>query len=351
VTAPRVLRPLLWPASLIWSFAARVRVVAYRSGILPRKKLPGTVISVGNLTTGGTGKTPLVIWLAEKFHGEGKRVGILTRGYRAHGVGPDGKPQSDEVGIYRHWLDGVAEIGVGANRHATGEELAARGVNWFLLDDGFQHLRLARDVDIVLLDATDPFGGDLLPLGMLREPKSALTRADLIVITRAIRTPAVDAAIRRYTDAPIFHAQPDLLYLMERANPPSGFGSNGGGSRPAGPAYYEEPTFAFAGIGNPQAFFDDLKRWNVIMVGQMAFPDHHFYSQADADEIESRALAAGAHRIVCTEKDLHNLTRVRFRELRVDIAYIGMNVENAEGFLSAVTQLAERRRAKSLRTV
>ena len=122
-----------------------------------------------------------------------------------------GTSSSDEVQLLRHRLGDRVAIGVGADRFARGSELAKKGVEWFVLDDGFQHLALARDVNIVLVDATNPFGGGyLLPAGRLREPRTALARADIIVITRSEYTPAVEATIRHYSAAPIFHARPRL---------------------------------------------------------------------------------------------------------------------------------------------
>ena len=124
----------------------------------------------------------MVLWIAERLAREGKKTAILTRGYRgtadpsAHGL-----PQSDEVALLRERLSGKVQIGVGGDRYKNGEALVRHGVDWFVLDDGFQHLKLARDADVVLVDATDPFGGGMvLPAGRLREPASALGRADVV---------------------------------------------------------------------------------------------------------------------------------------------------------------------------
>ena len=216
-------RSLLWPFSLLYGAAAHLRARAYRRGIFKPQHLDGVVISVGNLTTGGTGKTPMVLWIAERLMHEGKKVGILTRGYRGEKVTPSSGidaqaattnaaiSTSDEVRLLQARLGDRVPLGVGANRYEQGRELAKLGVNWFVLDDGFQHLQLARDVDIVLIDATNPFGGGrLLPAGHLREPRSALARADIIVITRSTHAPAIEAAIRRDSAAPIFYARPKL---------------------------------------------------------------------------------------------------------------------------------------------
>ncbi len=135
---------------------------------------------MGNLTVGGTGKTPMVLWIAERLAAEGKKAAILTRGYRGtDDANSPGVPQSDEVALLRERLSGKVQIGVGADRFKNGEVLARHGVDWFVLDDGFQHLKLSRDADVVLVDATDPFGGGMtLPAGRLREPVSALRRAE-----------------------------------------------------------------------------------------------------------------------------------------------------------------------------
>ncbi|MFZ0883768.1 MAG: tetraacyldisaccharide 4'-kinase, partial [Candidatus Acidiferrales bacterium] len=209
---------VLAPFSLIYRAVTHLRARAYRKGILKPRRLDATVISVGNLTVGGTGKTPMVLWIAERLASEGKNVGILTRGYRGRPTGSresadaaSSVSTSDEVRMLQSRLADRVAFGVGADRYTNATRLAKRGVNWFVLDDGFQHLQLARDVDIVLIDATNPFGGGrLLPAGRLREPRSALARADIVVITRSNHAPAVEAAVRRETDASIYYARPKL---------------------------------------------------------------------------------------------------------------------------------------------
>lgn len=158
MTRSPILRWLLWPASMAFGVGVALRSAAYRWRILKTRRLEGKVISVGNLTVGGTGKTPMVMWLAQRLLAEGKQAGILTRGYRGGDGEEPGAPPSDEVALLRGRLERGAMLGVGAERFVKGKMLERHGVQWFLLDDGFQHLRLARDVDIVLLDASDPFG-------------------------------------------------------------------------------------------------------------------------------------------------------------------------------------------------
>src|SRR5438874_9934803 len=181
MTFPRPVRILLYPLSILDGGIVRLRMRLYEQGWLKRKRLKGTVISVGNLTVGGTGKTPMVIWLAEKFLAEGKRVAILSRGYR----GSNGT--SDEVELMKFRLQGRVTFGVGKNRFAEGRRLESQqSIDVFLLDDGFQHLQLARNLNILLMDASRPLAGEsLLPAGRLREPLVAMSRANLIVFTSA----------------------------------------------------------------------------------------------------------------------------------------------------------------------
>jgi tetraacyldisaccharide 4'-kinase len=342
---------LLWPFTLPYGAAAHLRARAYRKGILKQQHLDGTVISVGNLTTGGTGKTPMVLAIAEHLLAEGKNVGILTRGYRGEKFAPASQNDSptatkttttnaltatsDEVRLLQSRLGTRVQFGVGANRYEQGRELAKRGVNWFVLDDGFQHLQLARDVDIVLIDATNPFsGGRLLPAGHLREPRSALARADIIVITRSTRAPAIESAIRRDSAAPIFYAQPKLDAIRC-------FTDNRPGAAVALDALPK--LFAFCAIGNPTAFLEDLRAWRLDIVGHKFFPDHHRYTDHDDQEILQQASAAGAGALICTEKDLFNLYAIYYGKLPTFYCSISMQIDNADDFWRTVIALAEQR--------
>src|SRR5882724_8490551 len=154
---PLVVRILLWPLSIIYAGGAWLRAWSYARGWLRQRRLNGAVISVGNLTVGGTGKTPMVLWLAEKFLAEGKRVAILSRGYR-------GEPgTSDEIELLRARLGAKVRFGVGADRFAEGRKLEeAEPVDVFLMDDGFQHLSLARDLNILLIDSSRPLRKEAL---------------------------------------------------------------------------------------------------------------------------------------------------------------------------------------------
>ncbi len=333
---------LLRPVSVFYSAISRIRVWCYRRGIFRRRRLPGTTISVGNLTVGGTGKTPMVLWLSERLAGEGKRVALLTRGYR--GVADattQGVPQSDEVALLRERLSGTVQLGVGADRYKNGEVLARHGTDWFLLDDGFQHLRLSRDADIVLIDATDPFGGGLtLPSGRLREPVSALSRADMIVITRSVQAPAtaIEGLVRRYTKSPVFYATTKLLSVLRVPRLDVGLP----------PQDWERVRFmAFCGIGNPRSFFDDARAWGLQLAGQRSFPDHHVYSPREAAALESEAAGCGADALLCTEKDVWNLRNVRFTAVPAYCCRIAFQL--SEGFRESLSEVLSRPRPGSAR--
>jgi tetraacyldisaccharide 4'-kinase len=178
-------RVVLSPLSVLYAGIVILRAWLYERGLLRSKRLQTPVISVGNLSLGGTGKTPMVIWLAERFLAQGKRVAILSRGYK----GSSGS--SDEIELMKSRLGNRVQFGVGSDRYAQGLRLEPSGVDIFLLDDGYQHLQLARDVNILLLDSSRPAANDrLLPAGRLREPLSGMSRADLLVFTAPKPIPA-----------------------------------------------------------------------------------------------------------------------------------------------------------------
>lgn len=333
---------LLWPLSLVYSFVVRAKAWGYARRIFRGRKLPGTVIAVGNLTVGGTGKTPMVLAIAERLAAEGKHAAILTRGYKGtEDAGASGLPQSDEVALLRERLVGKIQLGVGADRHKNGMVLARHGVDWFILDDGFQHLKLSRDADIVLVDATDPFGGgSVLPAGRLREPLSALRRADIVVITRSVQapSPALEAILRRHTNGPIFYASTILESVLRVP-----------GLKIALPNedWRKARLLAFCGIGNPAAFFDDLANWGFQVTQQIGFADHHVYTAQEATELELAAASSGADALLCTEKDVWNLRNVQFAALPVFCCRISF--ELPEGFWTALADAARRGKAGEAR--
>ena len=339
-------KSLLWPLSILYGAGARLRARAYRAGIVHQQRLRGVVVSIGNLTVGGTGKTPMVIWLAQRFAKAGRKTAVLSRGYRplpqrsrlADGTEiPPG--WNDEAALLHGRLGDTVAIGVGANRFAKGRELESRGLECFILDDGFQHLQLARDTDIVLLDATNPFGGGhCLPAGRLREPISALRRADIIVITRSEHAPATEAIIQRHTSAPIFYARAELLSLEVYSQPVSAQNT-----QPTG----NEKYFAFCGIGNPSAFFDDLAKWGIRLAGHAIFRDHHVYTETDLFELESRAIAAGADALLCTEKDIQDLMPLRTNRLPILFCKIALRFNDEEALWQTILGTIARKKPVS----
>jgi tetraacyldisaccharide 4'-kinase len=294
------------------------------------RRLQGTVISVGNLTVGGTGKTPIVLWLAERLISQGERPAILTRGYR--GAEDNGGKPADEVALLRMRLGADAQLGVGKNRYDSGHTLERHGAKWFILDDGFQHLALHRDANILLLDSSDPFGhSTLLPAGRLREPISALARADVVVITRGEHAPAAESIVRRHSNAAIFYARTELQAVLRA------------------PALKVEwpiqdrsaaRIFAFCGIGNPRSFFDDLRHWGFKVVGQRAFRDHHRYSAAEMESLAAAAQTNNADALICTEKDVFNIQAAKPGAFPIYACRIRMALSNPDGFWEAVQSVA-----------
>jgi tetraacyldisaccharide 4'-kinase len=297
-------RALLGPVAWIWKRMAT-------RAVKDQRRLKAPVISVGNITAGGTGKTPFVAWLAGRLQREGRRPGILTRGYgrRSHeavlalapGASANVSQTGDEAQIFLR--RGVAALGIGVERREAGRALHKRfGCDIFLLDDGFQHRKLARDLDIVLVDALAPFSnGRILPLGRLREPLEGLSRAGAFVITRTERarmTPAIERRLREYNpSAPIFHAATVADCWVEFAN----------GHEYHSADLASERAIAFCGLGNPASFWQTLASLGITPVETVEYHDHHSYSPA---ELRRLAQLAAAHRVTAlltTEKDAINL--------------------------------------------
>jgi len=323
MTLSPLLRLLLSPFSLLYGGLTRLRAGLYAHGVLRQKRLSHPVISIGNLTVGGTGKTPMVIWLARRLLADGHRVGILSRGYKSM----DGT--SDEIELMKIRLQNDAVFGVGPDRYEQGKLLES-DVDLFLLDDGFQHLSLARDLNILLIDALQPLARQrMLPAGILREPVSAMTRADVLIFTRTETAPRTNAAIEKFKGYPVFSAATRLI----------GFHRFGKGAEvlaleEIGPG----PFYAFCSIGNPGAFFQDLQNWKIPLVGRCEFEDHHRYDSRDACELVESARSAGAKALLTTEKDEQNLAHVSFSTTPVYTALIELEISKSDALLALVRE-------------
>ena len=307
----------------------RLRAWLYANGWLKQEELKGAVISVGNLTVGGTGKTPMVIWLADKFLAEGKSVAILSRGYRGFGS------TSDEIELMKRHLCGRVQFGVGRDRVAEGRKIESEDIDLFLLDDGFQHLQLARDVDIVLVDATRPLDKELvLPAGRFREPRTALERAHMVVFTRSEQAKPQVEAIERFPAIARYSSTTKLLGFRRHSEP------DAEPLRQLGP----EPVFAFCGIGNPEAFWGDLARWGLKVVGRKAFRDHHRYTRREIQALEREAESGGARTLVTTEKDAENLDVTFLPRMPVHAAVIALEIPEEARFLRELQERLKVRR-------
>lgn len=337
---------LLAPLASGYGRIMEMRARLYASNRLNRGRLPCTVIAVGNLTAGGTGKSPMTIHVAERLRGWGYGVAVISRGYKgtlsgsAAVVGDgrkvlcDAAAAGDEPVMMALRLPGVPVL-VGGDRLAAGRLAIARfRPDVIVCDDAFQHLRLMRDIDLVLLDQARPFGnGWLLPRGMLREPPSALARAHALVLTRC-REEMAGGPVKRPVglpeDKPLFatrHAPFICRVVGGRHSvlPPArvGLGPNGmeliRGRR----------AFAFSGIARNDDFRQGLQSAGCKLVGHLDFPDHHPYTEDELARIFSRAAATGAELLVTTEKDYARL--VRRHDWPLDLVVIGVRMAFPEG--------------------
>jgi tetraacyldisaccharide 4'-kinase len=259
------------------------------------------VISIGNITCGGTGKTPLVEITARRLVEMGRRPAILTRGYRPLA----GSDANDEMRVLAMNLPEVPQYRC-ADRRAGAREAIARGADVLILDDGFQHVKLARDLDIVLIDALCPFGGGrVLPAGLLREPLSALDSADLFGITRwSLVRPGTLALLEAYLRGR-FPRVPRVLIDTR----PLRWVSLAGETAPPG-SLRGERALAFCAIGNPEAFRRDVEGLGLEIADLVSFRDHHAYTPGDVERLSRRAEELGARVVIMTQKDAVKLPAV-----------------------------------------
>jgi tetraacyldisaccharide 4'-kinase len=330
----------------------------YRAGLrlrmwlpLKKKTLPGFVVSLGNLTVGGTGKTPAAAMLAQWALEHGHKPAILSRGYGGKSRKKvlevsDGKEvfstpfeAGDEPYLLAKKLKGVPVI-ISKARHDAGLLVHKKcGADFFILDDGFQHIRLHRDLDIVLLDATRPFGNKhLLPWGPLREPIDQLVRADAFILTRSgenVLPGLMEFMTNRFPGKPVFRSR----HMPQKIMFPRSW-------RSYGPAFLlGKKVAAFTGIAKPAQFRDTLKKLGAEVLLFKTFPDHYPFSRA---EIEEMILwAKNADCLITTEKDWVRIENLRIHEDK--LCYLTVNFElltERESFFNLVVEKVKRRKAR-----
>jgi tetraacyldisaccharide 4'-kinase len=331
---------LLSPFAMLYGAITRSRLSLYRRGMLKPAKLGAPVISIGNLTMGGTGKTPLVGYVCRLAAASGRKPCVLTRGYARENPSrrvlvSDGtnviageREAGDEPYLLAQNLQGIAAVVSDANRVAAGEwAIRQLGCNVFVLDDGFQHLQLERDLNILTVDATNAWGnGKLLPRGILREPVEGLRRADCVVITRADQCETVNALISEIKSlaptVPVFTSRMKYKALRSLAT---------------GEVIEKVPTpvTAFSAIGNAGSFRRQLEAAGIEATEFVQFRDHHRYSQADIDSLIEKARTARAECLITTAKDAVKLTNLSF-PIPCYIFDIEIEIDEADRFAAPV---------------
>jgi tetraacyldisaccharide 4'-kinase len=340
-------RMLLFPLyllSLPYGGAVRARSLFYSLGLLKTKTLPCPVISIGNITVGGTGKTPLVMALAKGLMEKGISVGILSRGYKGKRISKpvvsDGKAiflspeeSGDEAFLMASACQGIPVL-VGKDRFTNGRVALQRfGVRGLLLDDGYQHLALYRNINILLIDSHIGFGDHtLLPRGILREPLSHLRRADLFLLTKVENPQTVQALERKihkiHPSSQVFHSHYEPVSLVSPNGDEEDLNS-----------LKESKILALSGIANPVYFFSMLRRCGAEIVGEAVFPDHHSYTREDLSSVEQKSKRADC--IVTTEKDMVKLKELDIHQLPIRALRVKVKIWEEEEFYQRIVKAFE----------
>lgn len=302
-------------AALPYAALSRFRTGLYRSGLLPQRRLPVPVVSIGNVTIGGTGKTPIVILLTEWLLSQGKRVAILSRGYRRRSSAPHllvsdgirllvGPTEAGDEPYLMARRCPKAVVAVGRDRYALGQWLLKQHpVDCVLLDDGFQHLGLHRDVDLLLVDATDLGGlSAVAPAGRLREPLGAAARATAIIITRADRQDEVRRVVDRLRG--VVDSMPDPIQVIFRAE---GLVSVTGETCQPLSWAAGKTALLCSGVAHAESFRATAAAMGFRILDEVVYRDHHHYTEADVTRVRARAVEVKADVIVTTEKDAGKL--------------------------------------------
>ena len=348
-TLPRALDVSLVPFSLAYGLIGSIRSRLYQLGLLKTRSLNCPVISVGNLTVGGTGKTPVVIALATWLRKQGKSVGVVSRGYGrddekrivlvsdGHRVLVDAYAAGDEPVLIATRCPGVPVI-VGADRYAAGRELCDRfSCDVLLLDDGFQHLALKRDANLLLVDAESQFGNErLLPRGPMREPSTCVERATALIVTRASSTEndvIAGLASSRIRKMPIGVSRFALV----------GFVNLRTGEVLSRETMRRRHCIAFCGIANSTSFSTILENAGVTIQELLSFPDHWRYTSEDLQAIWNSTEGCAPKLVITTEKDavkvMHRLpASLEIVAARIDVEWSAGQELIEEHLISAVNQ-------------
>jgi tetraacyldisaccharide 4'-kinase len=342
--APLPLRAAAALAAGLYGLGARGRRELYGRGLLRARRLPAPVVSVGNLTVGGTGKTPVTACLARELRRAGKRVAILSRGYggqrREVTRVSDGErvlARPPAVGEEAYWL---ARALPGAAVYTGSERFQAGMAAWrefqpqlFLLDDGFQHLQLHRDLDLVLLDAASPFGnGCLLPRGPLREPRAALAAAQVLILSR------FEAGVHDPVLAELAAAWPAKLILSAAITPAAAVRQPGAEVHPPA-ALSGLKLYAFAGLARPEVFRRTLTQLGVNLTGFKAFPDHHAFRPDDLAALVQEARASQAAALITTGKDWARLGEAWPADLPLWVLEVEAQISPVERLMELLARL------------
>ncbi|MHC4639007.1 MAG: tetraacyldisaccharide 4'-kinase [Planctomycetota bacterium] len=326
-----LLRLLLCIAAAGYSIAIRLRNFLYSKEWLKVHRVDAAVISIGNITVGGTGKTPLVVWLCNQLAQNSQlktqnyNCAILTRGYKSKAQ--ETQNGKDEVAVLAESCPG-AEVVVNPDRVAGAAEAISKfGAKVLIMDDGFQHRRLARDLDIVTIDATLPFGyGKMFPAGLLREPVASLMRADAVVMTRCdqinetelselerkLRAINPDMIVARSIHAPVCAKSTDNQVIrVERLE--------------------GKKIFAFCGIGNPDAFFNTIRALRCELTGSKVYDDHYHYTDGCLADIYEQAERLKADLILTTQKDWTKIPRTASVRKDIQLAYLAIEIKFLAG--------------------
>ena len=332
--ADPILRAVLILLSKLYEMLVRTRAALYHRGFLNSRKLDCSVISVGNISSGGTGKTPMVMYLARHFTDKGFKVAVVSRGYRGRleaggGIVSDGRnilvdvgDSGDEPYLMATALAGVPVI-VGANRYRAGRQAVRTfSPDVILLDDAFQHLKLKRDLDLVLVDSRRPLGnGYTLPAGELREPLPALKRGDAVIFTHdgTAKGPEKEksspAGLAEHFKGPVFTARHIPVIRRTVSGCRGGRGES---------SLEDKRVFAFSGVAKNDEFLYTLSGFKCEIAGNLGFPDHHYYTGTDLEAICRRAEALEVDLIVTTEKDFVKIKRDT--RWPVDLVVLGLDV-------------------------